>query len=221
MGIVSLNNSDRLYWLGRYAERVYTTIRIFAESFDRILEHETEAYTQFCAALEIPCFYTSGNDFVERYCFDPDNPDSIIANLTRAYDNAVTLREEIGSEAVSYIQMSIYAIEKAHGNPAPVIALQYVLDDLLAFWGLIEDIPAGENIRNLIKTGKRLERLDLYARMKRSREDLITAFDRLSFRLRKTDLKYAPADLNALEAMIKADADPDHEKIVSQLEALI
>ncbi|WP_243159453.1 alpha-E domain-containing protein [Clostridium sp. SM-530-WT-3G] len=34
MGIISIEQSDRLYWLGRYTERVYTTLRIFSKSFD-------------------------------------------------------------------------------------------------------------------------------------------------------------------------------------------
>ena len=36
MGIISLNNADKLFWLGRYSERVYTTIYLFEEIFDRL-----------------------------------------------------------------------------------------------------------------------------------------------------------------------------------------
>ena len=31
-------NTDRLYWLGRYSERVYTTLRLFSLSFDALIE---------------------------------------------------------------------------------------------------------------------------------------------------------------------------------------
>ena len=34
MGIISVENADHLYWLGRYTERVYTTIRVFFHIFD-------------------------------------------------------------------------------------------------------------------------------------------------------------------------------------------
>ena len=34
MGIISLEQTDRLYWLGRYSERVYTTIRLFSQRYD-------------------------------------------------------------------------------------------------------------------------------------------------------------------------------------------
>lgn len=30
MGIISVAQQDELFWLGRYTERVYTTLRIYA-----------------------------------------------------------------------------------------------------------------------------------------------------------------------------------------------
>ena len=34
MGIISVEQTDRLYWLGRYTERVYTTMRLFFTTYD-------------------------------------------------------------------------------------------------------------------------------------------------------------------------------------------
>ena len=34
MGIITLEMTDRLYWLGRYLERVYTTVKLYADSYD-------------------------------------------------------------------------------------------------------------------------------------------------------------------------------------------
>lgn len=65
------------------------------------------------------------------------NPDSLISNLNRAYDNAVVLRESIGSEALSYIQMSVYDMEKAAKSEVPLLEFQQVLVNIHAFWGII------------------------------------------------------------------------------------
>ncbi|MCD7882378.1 MAG: alpha-E domain-containing protein, partial [Lachnospiraceae bacterium] len=68
MGIISVENTDRLFWLGRYSERVYTTIKLFAESFDTMIDmDELGSLDGFCKKLEIPNIYTSGEDFVARY----------------------------------------------------------------------------------------------------------------------------------------------------------
>jgi len=195
MGIVSLINTDKLYWLGRYSERVYTTIRLFGESFDRIIDGSAGNIGLFCQSLDIPNIYTSGEDFVDRYLFDPQNPDSVVSNLTRAYDNAMTLREEIGSECISYIQLAIYVMNGLKGNASPMIGLQKILDDILAFWGLADDMIPDENIRNIIKTGKRVERLDLYARLKRPHADILREVRRLTVRIGRTNLIYNAKDL--------------------------
>ena len=163
MGIISVEQADRLYWLGRYTERVNTTIKMFGQSFDSMIDGIPETYGEFCRMIDIPDVYGSMENFNKNYPFDENNPDSIISNLTRAYDNAIVLRESIGSETLSYIQLAIYEMQKARVSESPLIELQKVLDYLLAFWGVADDVIDDERIRNIIKAGKRIERIDLYA----------------------------------------------------------
>ena len=42
MGIISVEQVDHLYWLGRYTERVYTTLKIYSESFDRMIDESED-----------------------------------------------------------------------------------------------------------------------------------------------------------------------------------
>ena len=139
MGIISVEQTDRLYWLGRYSERVYTTLKLFADSFDQMIDAQEGAYGVFCKKLQIPNIYTSREDFIERYCFDPEDPNSIYSNLMRTYENAVVLREEIGSETLSYIQLAVYEMNRAKESSAPLIWPQKVTDNIVAFWGMADD----------------------------------------------------------------------------------
>lgn len=220
MGIVSLINTDKLYWLGRYSERVYTTIRLFGESFDQIIDGNTEDISRFCASLDIPYIYASAEDFVDRYLFDTQNPDSVVSNLTRAYDNAMTLREEIGSECISYIQMAVYVMNSLRGDQSPMIGLQKIMDHILAFWGLADDMIPDENVRNIIKTGKRVERLDLYARLHRPQTDILREVRRLAVRISRTDLQYSVTEINTLEELAVQEA-PDYCSIVLLVDHLV
>ncbi|MCD8076601.1 MAG: alpha-E domain-containing protein [Lachnospiraceae bacterium] len=221
MGIISVENTDRLFWLGRYSERVYTTIKLFAESFDTMIDiDEMGSLDGFCKKLEIPNIYTSGEDFVGRYCFDPEDPNSIYSNLTRAYDNCIVLREEIGSDTISYIQLAMYEMNKARLSESPLIELQHVLDDILAFWGIVDDEIDSENVRNIIKVGKRVERLDLYARLHMSREEFKREVDRLSGRIWRTCLKYRQSTLDELSRLVDAPRI-DYITIVQKTEALL
>lgn len=78
MGIKSVMNTDRLYWLGRYSERVYTTLKLFSISFDTLIEQYAEDYRSFCESIEIPDIYRDKDDFIDRYAFSPEDPNSII-----------------------------------------------------------------------------------------------------------------------------------------------
>lgn len=217
MGIISVEQADRLYWLGRYTERVYTTIRIYSQSFDTMIDEITESYPQFCAQVDIPNIYSDKTDFMNRYPFDPENPDSIISNLTRAYDNAIVLRERIGSETLSYIQLAIYAMNRASKSGAPLIELQKVTDNILAFWGIVDDRIDSEQVRNIIKAGKRIERLDLYARFGADSRELKREVNRLIPRVERSGRAYNIESLSELRSLVAAPS-PDYYKIVETVE---
>ncbi|HIZ65468.1 MAG TPA: alpha-E domain-containing protein [Candidatus Blautia pullicola] len=220
MGIISIENTDHLYWLGRYIERVGTTIELFAENYDYTLDSGIGRYDEFCQKLDIPNIYTSREHFIKEYCFGSEDPNSIWSNLMRAYDNAVVLREEISSEALSYIQLAVYALNKARESTSPMIELQEVVDNLLAFWGLTDDCIDDENTRNIIKIGKRVERLDLYARLHMPRTEMLRAVHRLAGRIVRTNLSYNTSRLAELHTLAEAE-DIDYRKIVTAVENLL
>ena len=217
--IISAEHIDRLYWLGRYSERVYTTIRIFADQFDSMIDLKKEEYEEFCRKQDIPNIYESRDDFAQRYCFDEENPNSIFSNLMRAYDNAIVLREEIGSETLAFIQMAVYAMNKGKLSEAPMIQLQRVTDNLMAFWGIVDDDIDNGNVRNILKSGKRLERIDLYARMHMDQDRIRREMDRLNLTINRTNLKYNPVKMAHLNYLVEIKK-PDYDLIVEELESL-
>ena len=220
MGIISLEQADRLYWLGRYAERVYTTLNIYSRSYDTMIDEITDSYEEFCKSIDIPNIYSSKEDFKNRYPFDPDNTDSIISNLNRAYDNAIVLRNSIGSECLAYIQLAIYEMNKAAKSSAPLIEIQKVIDNLLAFYGIADDQIDSENVRNIIKAGKRIERIDLYARLGVKKEELVREVDRMIPRVERSGLPYDKEKLSEVISSMKED-DVDYYKLVGLVEAIL
>ena len=220
MGIKSVMNTDRLYWLGRYSERVYTTLKLFSISFDTLIEQYAEDYRSFCESIEIPDIYRDKDDFIDRYAFSPEDTNSIISNLQRAYDNAIELREEIGSETLSFIQIAIYEMNAARRSDAPLLYFQKITDAILAFWGCADDQIDDENTRNIIKIGKRVERLDLYARLKKSPTAIRREINRLAGRISRTDLIYSKDDLQTLKDLAAAP-EPDYREIIRIVEQLV
>ena len=220
MGIISVEQADHLFWLGRYTERVYTTLRFYFPRFDSMIDETVDSYQTFCESIDIPNIYSSKEDFLRRYPFDADNPDSIISNLNRAYDNAIVLRESIGSETLSYIQLAVYDMNKAAVSKSPLIELQYLLDHILSFWGIADDQIDSEQVRNMIKAGKRIERIDMYARLKVSREELIREVCRMIPRVERSGLVYNKVKLGQMKSLVE-NPDLDYYKIVSNVEAIL
>ena len=220
MGIISVEQADHLFWLGRYTERVYTTLRFYFQRFDSMIDETVDSYQTFCESIDIPNIYLSKEDFLRRYPFDADNTDSIISKLNRAYDNAIVLRESIGSETLSYIQLAVYDMNKAAVSKSPLIELQYLLDHILSFWGIADDQIDSEQVRNMIKAGKRIERIDMYARLKVSREELIREVCRMIPRVERSGLVYDKVKLGQMKNLVE-NPDLDYYKIVSNVEAIV
>ena len=219
MGIISVEQADRLYWLGRYTERVYTTLKMFSKSFDILIDGITDSYVDFCKSIDIPNVYADKADFVSRYPFDENLSDSIISNMNRAYDNAIVLRESIGSECLAYIQLAIYEMSKAAKSKSPLIELQKVNDNILAFYGIVDDQIDSEQVRNIIKAGKRIERIDMYARLGVSKNELTREIHRMIPRVERSGLEYNDGKLKNLVELVAAE-NIDYYKIVSEVETI-
>lgn len=220
MKVLSWENSDRLFWLGRYSERVYSTIKFFSNKFDSMIDLENYEYEEFCKSQEIPNIYESKKDFTERYCFSAEDPNSIYSNLMRTYDNAIMLRDELGSETLCYIQLAVYAMNKARQSDAPILGLQKVTDNIMAFWGIIDDTVDESNVRSIVKLGKRIERIDNYARMKMSAEEIRREIKRLNIRITRTGLNYDADKLIRLNLLVESE-ELDYKTIIREVESLI
>ncbi|MGL5173990.1 MAG: alpha-E domain-containing protein [Olsenella sp.] len=206
MGSLSLEKVDHLLWLGRYMERCYTTQRFILTTYDKALDSTDGNWR---GQLEELGFDSKADDpiaFFRACLFGMDNHSSIAYSMNAAYDNAVRLRDVLGTESISYIQMAVDSIEEAKGSDAPLIDLQLVQDDIMAFKGCVDDYVSDDAARNLIKCGMSLERIDLYARLSYQLGDLRHEVHRLVTRVNRTGAPYSQKQLKAVTDIVY---DPD------------
>lgn len=220
MGIISIEKTNDLYWLGRYTQRVYTTLQRYSRGFDEMLDLDYHFYEKYCEKLNIPNIYTDYENFIMSYCYETENPDSIVSNLYRAYDNALILRDYISSEALAYIHLAQFQLKAAKISDAPLIELQAVEDNLLAFWGIIDDSIDDVVVRNLIKLGKKVELLDLKLRFGEDRKEIKRVFEQLDFYLHRVNIEYSKVAYYEL-ALAFERGDDINEETIGSLENLI
>ena len=209
MGIISLEKSSRLVWLGRYTERTFTICRTLSRYYDEMIDRDEFAYRGFLDCLGLPYIYGSRDTFIKTYIFDPGDPNSLVSQLTRALDNAVVMREELTSDTLCYIQMALDTLREGERDSAHMLTLQQVEDDLFAFWGSADDNVVSEECRTLMKCGKYVERLDLYVRLGYPFRDVEKELSKLLNRLSKVRFAY---DETAAKRIIGLTADEESYK---------
>jgi len=179
MGTISVEYSSNLYWLGRYAERAYTTLGTFFNYHDKSLDKDKDSYKEFLENLEIEDKYGDHHRFMRGYLYDEKDCFTVNSTLRFAHDNALVCRNVIGSEPLAYIQLAIDAFHASSDKKNPRLALMPTIDYLFAFWGSLDDKLSNGEARTIIKCGKFVERLDLYFRFSYDHKLIKNEYDML------------------------------------------
>ncbi len=198
MGAISLEKSQQMYWLGRYTERVFTTLQAYTILFDETVDERQVLYDKFCQTMGIPDVYGSQAVFFENFLFDSNDSSSVVSSLDRAFDNAVVLRDEISSESLSYIHLAMEQLQMARTSRERLLDLQSILDYLYAFWGSVDDRANSEVCRNLMKCGRYVERMDLYVRLHFSYAEVERSYYKLRSRIGKAGMLYQEEMLDCI-----------------------
>lgn len=163
--IISAIKANRLYWLGRYVERVYMTLHLLRRVYDKMIDGEPQDYKAFWQKLDMSDSYASTGEFTLGMMYDEENPSSILSSLNCAMDNAILLREDIKSETMSYIEMSRALIKQYRSEAMSNITnLQPVTDWMLAFGGSLSQRVDSPKVLSLIAIGQKIEKIDIMLR---------------------------------------------------------
>ena len=220
MDTVTLSKQSRLFWLGRYASRTYMTVRYMMKQLDALIDEKPVPYEDFCRRMGIPCNYRNSEDFCRKYLFDSTDPSSVARCVDAMLGNGMTLRETITSPTLAYLQMAQSAMELAARSEAPAVELQWVLDDIMAFYGSFDGSVDIENARNITKTGGLVERLSLMLRLDLQPEKVEPELQKLVNRLYKTDLTPQPDALAVIEKQALEDQPVEPAALLAAVEGL-
>ena len=175
LALVTASKADNLFWLGRYTERVFTTLSQFFPFYDRVMDTDVDAFRPFARALDLPEDFEDFDAFIHSFLYDEKNPDSVRSAIVYAFNNAVILRPELGSRSLQQVELAMSSIVEASeygGTDADIFKHRDIAGNMLAFWGGVENSPVEPTLKSFIFVGKYLERLDLYTRFGYSVEEL-------------------------------------------------
>ena len=165
--ILSANKANRLFWLGRYAERGYLMLHLMRRAYDEVIDvHEGEVpYSDFLKKMDVYVdskMTTTSQMMLQIY--DINTATSLRSIVERMMDNAIVLRSEIFSESFSYIDLCRNLIDgKSQIKAMNISELQPITDWLLAFWGCVRERVHGDTYA-LMEIGRLVEHLDMNVR---------------------------------------------------------
>ena len=200
MDYVSINKPNRLFWLGRYYERVALTLQYMMQSYDMVIDVDNFDYDKYCRDLGIENHYENMDDFFNRYIFDVEDYCSIRSSAEQALGNGMVLRETIGSRTLAYLQMAVYSLDEMSlpDSKAIGLGLQDVLDNMMAFRGCYDSYISDENVRNIIKCGANVERLSFCLRVGYMEDVIPVEVDKLLKRIPRTGLQVCALQLQSI-----------------------
>ncbi len=210
MGSLSLDKIDHLFWLGRYIERSHTTLTFIMSTYDKAIDSTDDSWKDQLSSLG---FDPSDGDTVSlfnRCLFGEDCPSSIKRSLEAAYDNAVVLRDVIGTETIAYVQMAVNSLTHAAESDAPMLDCALIIDDIMAFKGCSDDYVVDDVARNIIKCGFSIERMDLFLRLGYKLNRLEKEAHKLASRIDRMGIAYDRATFKDLIVLIYDDDFPQN-----------
>ena len=171
--------ADSLFWMARYIERAEDTARVLDVNYHMLLEQSGRPYRLrwepvIVMAGEVKPFQrlypeASAETVFEFLAFRPDNPSSIVQCISKARENARTIRERISREMWEDINGLYHIVNRF--NPAEEIAAgphrfcDAVKFACHRFHGVTDATPPHDEGWEFLRIGWSLERAEATARL--------------------------------------------------------
>lgn len=225
MGTITVEQGNRLYWLGRYVERAFTSMKALEDLNDKIIDRNAACYKEYLTKFGMPDVYGSAEEFLNSFVYDKENPCSVAYSIERAYDNGIVLRDEISTEALAYLQLAMDKLESNAGSGMSLMVAMLPIEDILfGFWGCVHDYVYEEEIKDIILCGKSIERLEMYLRLNYEHERIEIEFERLCSTLRRipknTPYRYNTVEMSVLVEVIEGGKTEKYGEAMRALQSL-
>jgi len=170
--------AESLYWMARYIERAEDLTRLLAVNFNALLETQPENARQGWEPLvkmtgDEELFYklytqATPQNITEFLLWHPQNVNAVTGCVTRARENARSVREQISSEMWGQLNRLYFLLQDVNrpavlNNPSDFFG--QVRDGTQAFQGITTATMTHSEPYHFVQVGLYLERADKTARI--------------------------------------------------------
>lgn len=165
MPVISPVKANHLFWLARYATRLHAQLHFLRVYYDRCLdEGQEDAIQEYCRRLSLPTCTEDRDDFLYHHLFSNETG-SLRYCLNCLNDNSIVLREELTTNAISYINLCVATLDHCQNSKnVNIIGIQPITDYILAFWGCVFQHVTSIPTLQMLSIGKHVEFIDIHTR---------------------------------------------------------
>jgi uncharacterized alpha-E superfamily protein len=159
--------ADSLYWLSRYLERAEHTARLLDVRLDLGLDRAANGwdFSRLFAALRVSTPLAAPANpgaLIDALIFDPEVPESVLACVTAARENARQVREEISSDMWRQLNALFLRLKEVRSegtwSTRPHYICRLVIDGVHLFTGVTDSTMAHGEGWQYLQLGRYLER---------------------------------------------------------------
>ncbi|MGN1038499.1 MAG: alpha-E domain-containing protein [Mailhella sp.] len=165
MPTISSAKANHLFWLGRYAERVFAQLHFLRQYYDLCLDEGKEnALLEYCRKLDLGACAPDRDLFLLQHLFNSE-PGTLRYCLNCLNDNSIVLREELTTASIAYVNLCVATLKHCdHDKDINITRLQPITDYILSFWGSVLQHVTNPSTLNILFIGKHVEYIDMYFR---------------------------------------------------------
>lgn len=170
--------AERVYWFGRYMERVENIARIINVNSNLLFDLPAGTNIGWKILIEI---VGSEQEFLQKYSnydersvmrhliSDPANPNSLVSSLNQARENARTTREILPTEAWERVNKLHLFVKESIADSLARKNRFFMLQETIAIsqqlTGLLSSTMSNNHAYDFIRIGRNLERADMSTRI--------------------------------------------------------
>lgn len=214
MSSISPAKANHLFWLGRYAERLFAQLHFLRRYYDLCLDEGREDALQiYCRKLSLAECAADREIFLHRHLFE-NTPGSLLYCLECLNDNSIVLREELTTASISYVNLCVATLNHCrHKQDINIVRLQPITDYLLSFWGSVFQHVTNIAALDMLFVGKHVEYIDMYSRFDYPFMRVAAEWESLDHRLGHMEDMVDNRCRNSLREIFSQESDYENNKL--------
>lgn len=204
--LLTANVATHLYWLGRYLERIESTLIWVMTAYDLVIDVDREAGVALYKKFGIDLKYTDSQSFLNSALLGEHTAN--ISNLTAmARENAIICRSQIDAEAFGEIMELNSVFDRASKN---IVNINHqCVDDahslIREIWGSLSRRINRQSSDYFFRLGKVVEELDFHLRFDSDRDIVEIVIKNIDVIIKKLSCR-SESDVEAYQSLsIKQD----------------